>query len=341
MTAHGSTRQRAFAAACTLAAAGKRPTMAAVREALDGKGSQQAIGAGIDDWLDEAARRFQIPGLPEELCALAVQVWDRACFQAGTQWSAAKTDLEGRVADLDGRLAAVAAERDLARAEAEQLAAALATREARLREVQDACDRTRHTLDERNDALRETTAELARARAQGEEQARQREQADRVTNATQESLREAQERRARLETDLEVARARAQLLERAEASAHGALAHARGDLEAAQASVAELRTALSQRDGHVATLTATVQAEQESRDADTQHWLGRLSDSQAVLAEARTREAALIEEKKALGLEVQRLRQDLRGLQAEFKAFQGRLAAPAPLAGGDTGSHPP
>ena len=54
MTAHGSTRQRAFEAACTLAAAGKRPTIAAVREELGGKGSQQAIGAG----LDEAARRF-------------------------------------------------------------------------------------------------------------------------------------------------------------------------------------------------------------------------------------------------------------------------------------------
>jgi hypothetical protein len=136
MTAPGSTRQRAFAAACALAAAGQRPTRAAVRACLGGKGSQQAIGAGIDDWLDEAARRFQIPGLPEELRAHVVQVWDRACHQAGAQWSAAKADLEGRVSDLDGRLAAVAAERDLARAEADARATAMTAQDARLREVQ-------------------------------------------------------------------------------------------------------------------------------------------------------------------------------------------------------------
>ena len=35
---------------------------------------------------------------------------------------------------------------------------------------------------------------------------------------------------------------------------------------------------VSERDGQLATLTATVQAEQQARDADTQHWLSRLSE---------------------------------------------------------------
>lgn len=59
-------------------------------------------------------------------------------------------------------------------------------------------------------------------------------------------------------------------------------------------------------------LCATVQAEQQARDTDTQHWLSRLAEHQAAVAEARAREAVLIQEKKALALEAQRLRQDLR-----------------------------
>ncbi|AUB85181.1 hypothetical protein [Candidatus Thiodictyon syntrophicum] len=72
---------------------------------------------------------------------------------------------------------------------------------------------------------------------------------------------------------------------------------------------------VSERGGQLAALTATVPAEQQARDADTQHWLSRLSEHQAAVAEARTRETALTEEKKALTLEARRLRQDLRKVQ--------------------------
>ncbi|WP_295587281.1 DNA-binding protein [uncultured Lamprocystis sp.] len=140
MSAHGATRQRAFQTACTLAAAGKRPTIAAVREGLGGKGSQQAIGAGIDDWLDEAARRFQIPGIPEALRAQVVEVWDQACGLAGEQWDGAKAALEAQVSGLDAQVAAVAEERNAARTESERLVAELNNQGTTLRETLDALD---------------------------------------------------------------------------------------------------------------------------------------------------------------------------------------------------------
>ncbi|HYN77601.1 MAG TPA: DNA-binding protein, partial [Lamprocystis sp. (in: g-proteobacteria)] len=69
MSAHGETRRRAFEAACTLAAEGKRPTLLAIRDRLDGRGGAQAIADGLNDWIDEAGKRFAIPGVPEELRA--------------------------------------------------------------------------------------------------------------------------------------------------------------------------------------------------------------------------------------------------------------------------------
>jgi len=325
MSAHGATRQRAFQTACTLAAAGKRPTIAAVREGLDGKGSQQAIGAGIDDWLDEAARRFQIPGIPEALRTQVVEVWDQACRLAGEQWFDAKSALETRVSGLDAQVAAVAGERDAASTEIERLAAALNSQSTTLLETQDALELAGNSLAARTAALQETTEALAQSRAQSEDQSRQRDHAERVAAAAAESLKAAQERIARLQVEQEVATARAELLERAEALARDAAAQTRADLEVAQALAEQLRGSLSECDGQLATLTATVQAEQQARDGDTQHWLSRLAEHQAAVVEARAREAALTEEKKALTLEAQRLRQDLRKVQPEIK---GHLASP-------------
>lgn len=316
MSAHGATRRRAFEVACALAAIGKRPTIAAVREGLDGKGSQQAIGAGIDDWLDEAARRFQIPGIPEALRTQVVEVWDQACRLAGERWFVAKTALEVRVSDLDAQLAAVTGERDAARTEFNRLDADLNSQGMTLRETQDALDLARNTLAARTEALQETTEALAQARVQGEDQARQRDHAERVAAASAESLKAAQERIARLQVEQEVATARAELLERAEATAQSVAAQARGDLDATQSLVYELRKSLSERDGQLAALTSTVQSEQQSRDADTQHWLARIEELQLSVADHRAREAAWVEERKGLATEVQRLGQDVRRVRA-------------------------
>ena len=87
MSAHGETRRRAFEAACTLAAEGQRPTLLSVRERLNGRGGQKAIADGLSDWIDEAATRFAIPGVPEELRAQVVALWDLASRQADGRWA--------------------------------------------------------------------------------------------------------------------------------------------------------------------------------------------------------------------------------------------------------------
>lgn len=57
---------------------------------------------------------------------------------------------------------------------------------------------------------------------------------------------------------------------------------------------------MTERDGQVAALTSTVQSEQQSRDADTQHWLARIEELQLSVADHRAREAAWIEDRKGL-----------------------------------------
>jgi chromosome segregation ATPase len=183
-------------------------------------------------------------------------------------------------------------------------------------ETPDALELAGNSLAARTAALQETIEALA--------QSRQRDHAERVAAAA-DSLKAAQERIARIQVDQEVAAARAELLERAEALARGAAIQTRADLEAAQALAEQLRCSVSERDGQRATLATTVQAEQQARDADTQHWLSRLAEHQAAMAEARARETALIEEKRTLALEAQRLRQDLRRVQSEIT---GRFASP-------------
>ena len=108
MSAHGETRRRAFEAACTLAAEGQRPTLQSVRERLNGRGGQKAIADGLSDWIDEAATRFAIPGVPEELRTQVVALWDLASRQADGRWAEARGALEARLAAGE---AAVRAER--------------------------------------------------------------------------------------------------------------------------------------------------------------------------------------------------------------------------------------
>ena len=114
MSAHGETRRRAFEAACTLAAEGQRPTLLAVRERLNGRGGQKAIADGLSDWIDEAATRFAIPGVPEELRTQVVALWDRASRQADGRWAEARGALEARLAASEAAQAATLAELELA-----------------------------------------------------------------------------------------------------------------------------------------------------------------------------------------------------------------------------------
>lgn len=312
MTAHGHTRKRAFDAACRLAASGQRPSVTSVRSALGGAGGQQAIQQGLQDWMDEAARRFQVPGIPDPLHGPMVALWDASCRISDERWATQKGALEGRIATLEGELdqfreALMSREDALARLTAEHSAQA-----HELSRTQDALDGARIELEARTSELSQLRNELGRLSMEAGEQSSRRAHAERVAGEARASLENAQERIAEMRGALDVARARAELLERSEADARRVAQQTRSDLESAQAEISELRRTMSERDGQIGALTATLQTEQQARDADTQHWLTRLSEHQAAVLDIKAREAELIEEKKELTLEVRRLGQDLR-----------------------------
>lgn len=312
MTAHGHTRKRAFDTACRLAASGQRPSVTSIRSALGGTGGQQAIQQGLQDWMDEAARRFQVPGIPEPLHGPMVALWDASCRTSDERWATRKGTLDGRIATLEGDLeqlreSLVSREDALVRLTTEHNAQA-----QELSRTLDALDGARTELEEHASEVFRLRDELDRVTAEAEEQSRRSAHAERVAAEARTSLESAQERIAEMRAALDVARARSDLLERSEADARQVAQQTRADLESAQVQMSELGRAMSERDGQIAALTVTLQTEQQAREADTQHWLTRLSEHQSAHLEIKAREAALIEEKKALTMEVRRLARDLR-----------------------------
>lgn len=316
MSSRGETRQRAFTAACELAAAGQRPSIRSIRERLGGGGGQQAIVDGLNDWIDEAARRFAVPGVPEELRAAVVALWDLASRQADGRWAEARGALEGRLAASEAaqsatlanleaangaiadHLAAIAAlqgERAVLADARDALTLALEGRTAELTALRAALDATRGALEQRTG---ERDAQTLRAQ-------RESQRAD----ATKASLDDAHGQILALQVQVGELTTRAALLEQARAAAEAALGALREDLERARQSVVE-------RDQQVQALTAALGREQEGREADVQHWLARLEERRAEAAAARAREATWGEERQRLQEEVGRLRQEVRVLQS-------------------------
>lgn len=327
MTTHGHTRQAAFRAACQLTAAGQCPTVASVRSALGGAGGQLQVQQGIKDWMDEATLRFRVPSVPEVLHAPLLAVWEAACQNSNERWAAERAVFADRVSALDAQVARLHEDLRVEREGALALAAARDALAKDLATTRDTRDVARANAEASAAEAQELRAGIAQARAEATEQTRQREHAERVVQEARESLARAQERIARLSADLEIASARESLLEQAAADAKALAALARGDLETAQGEIRDLRTRLAERDGQLAGLTATVQAEQKARDADTEHWLARLAEHQAAVAAAKEREATLIEEKKALSADNQRLRASMRRAAA-VSAPVGASSAP-------------
>jgi hypothetical protein len=224
MSTHGDTRKAAFEAACRLAAAGERPTVVAVRAKLGGKGGQNAIQAGLTDWIAEAAKRFQLPGLPESLQMAVIAFWDVACQTAKTQWdeerAAFLTQLEARDQQLAERTQerdALERERDQIRAERDQRTQAFeqaqgelfaAHQRSRTLETERA-DLAQRLADAqvRTEQLEQSGTELA-ARVRELEHSEQRlsealERSDRERDQWQVQARTAEQRVARLEQALE------------------------------------------------------------------------------------------------------------------------------------------
>jgi chromosome segregation ATPase len=316
MSAHGETRRRAFEAACALAAEGQRPTLLSVRERLNGRGGQKAIADGLSDWIDEAATRFAIPGVPEELRAQVVALWDLASRQADGRWTEARGALEARLAASEAAHAARLADLERATTAISAHLATITTVQAERAALVDRRDALSLDLEARLAEITILHADLVAARATSEQLASERDtqarRADREAqraDATKASLDAAHGQILTLQVQVGELTTQGALLEQARNTAEAAFGPLREDLERMRASVLE-------RNGQVQALTAALGREQEGREADVQHWLARLEERQAEVTAARAREAAWGEERQRLQEAVARLRRELHVLQA-------------------------
>jgi hypothetical protein len=311
MSARGATRRAAYDAACAIAAAGRRPTIAEVRSRLGG-GGQQAILAGLDDWQGEVVRRFALPEVPEALRGLTTELWGAACAEADGRWAKTRAGLETQVSEHQSALAELRAAREATLAEARRLAERLAAREGELHDTRDALERAQGEIAAGREALHRETVALGAAREAGEEEARARALAERETALARTALQDAQAQAARLAVAQEVAAARAQLLEQSLTEAKAEGERGRAALAAAQSQAAGLARALAERDAQSEAFAAALAREQAGREEDTRHWLARLEEQRAALAEAKERALTLALERRELAQEGRRLRAQLR-----------------------------
>ncbi|ADC64121.1 DNA-binding protein [Allochromatium vinosum] len=306
MGAHGDTRTAAFEAACQLAAAGERPTVVAVRAKLGGKGGQNAVQAGLNDWIAEAAKRFQLPGLPESLQMAVIAFWDVACQTAKTQWDGERAALLSQLEGRDQQLAERTQERDALERERDERTQALeqaqgelfvAHQHTRALETERA-DLAQRLADAeaRTEQLEQSGAELA-ARVRALEHSEQRlsealERSERECDQWQVQARTAEQSVARLEQAREDSeRERARLAE--------ALAQSRSNLETG-------RAALAERETRITTLTDLLERTQATHEAESAHWLLQIDDQRQALSEARERERRWNQERTALLEEIRR-----------------------------------
>lgn len=333
MSSHGQTRRAAYEAACDLAAQGRRPSASAIRERLGG-GGQQALLAGLNDWVDEAARRFQIPAIPEELRGALVTIWDLACREGEARWSQAREALERRVVEEEQAHSATRDERDAAVATVAEQDAEIQSLREELQRTQDAHQAAQGVLESRTEELREREATLAETTSARDALATRLDHEKRIAAAARESLEHAQALIATLQTQHEVAMARVEMLERAEIEAKGTAAQTRADLERSQRQADELRASLAERDAQTGALTEAVEREQQARDADAKHWMARVEELQVTIASYRDREAEFIKERRAGAKEVGRLRDELSNtlalLRSEREEAMRAKARPQP-----------
>ena len=332
MSTHGDTRRAAFRAACELAAGGERPTVVAVRARLGGKGGQAAIQAGLNDWVEEAARRFQLPALPESLQTAVIAFWDVACHTAQREWDEARDELLRQLKARDEQLASLSAahealgrDRDQVAREGEQRAQALelaqaellaAHQHARVLETERAdLEQRRADAEARIVHLEQAHTQLAAQLRALEDDGRRREDALRLAEREREQwqlqARAAEQTVARLEQSLaDQADHRARLEERVQES------HA---LQARQ------QQALDEREARIQTLIASLERAQATYDAESAHWLAQIDDQRQALGAAREREQRLEQARATLWQEVQALTQALRmHLEASAEAVSER-----------------
>jgi len=319
MSARGETRQKAFQAACHLAARGQRPSVRSIRELLNGAGGQQAIVDGLNDWLDEAARRFQVPGLPDEILAQVAALWTAACDVGEARWRQDKASLQAQLQSAQDSLAEVTAECNRIASELEQTMANLEAAHTALSAMEDRAIGAEARLQEERQTLASAQTELAAVQSARETLTRDIEYQRRLTEEARTSQQHVEADLVAVRVAVEARTGRIAVLETSLAEAGNDVEELRTISARQEAMVAGLTQRLSDRDATVAKLTAALDREQQGREADTEHWLKRLDEIRTAGDEARTREVRLVEENDRLVKEIHHLRQALTVARSEIK----------------------
>ncbi|MBK1720049.1 DNA-binding protein [Thiocystis violacea] len=316
MSAHGDTRRRAYAAACALAAAGERPSVAAVRARLEGQGGQQAIQAGLNDWIQEAARRFQIPTLPEALQDAVATLWQLACQTARDQWDGERESLTAQLAD--GARSRLALEQEHQAAQVAfaqgqtQWAATRSELIAQQQQTQVAASHIEALERQLSEAREQLDAVTPRQAALGERLA-----------ALEDALEQARTEQGQWQERAARAEAAVARLEPAAANMARYHEHLEETCREARGLQATHQQELAERDARLQTLTGLLERTQAAYDAESARWLVQIDDQRQALAAANARERRLDQERTALWNEVQSLTYALRARQEERDASRG------------------
>lgn len=313
MSAHGDTRKAAFEAACRLAASGERPTVVAVRARLGGKGGQAAIQGGVNDWIEEAARRFQLPALPESLQGAVIAFWELACETAKAQWDEARTGMLAQLESRDQQLTILTQARDALERECDQTLAAHDRHAQALQQAQaELFASHQHTR-----ALETERADLAQRLADAEARAEQLEQsgaqlAARVHDLEhgEQRLSEALERSERArdqwQGEARTAEQTVARLEQRQEDGERERARLTEALAQHQTALDEGRAALAEREARIRTLTDLLERTQATHEAESARWLVQIDDQRQALSAAREREQRWDQERAALLEEIRR-----------------------------------
>jgi len=186
--------QKIHAAADALAAAGKKPTLTAVRDAVGG-GSFTTISEAMKSWSGRHAAPAELNTTPEAIskagAELSAALWKQAKAQAETQLQAeraaldeARTALEQETAEAAGLADTLASENELLKAEVQKLKDDAAAQAQMLAGVT-----TRATAAE---------AALVECRARAEQLEKQLERAEKKADEASEVAAKAREEAAEL-----------------------------------------------------------------------------------------------------------------------------------------------
>ena len=267
------TQEQIFAAADQIAAEGRRPTQAAIRDITGG--SYTTISPALNAWKERqkaAAAPAQEPAptaLGERMAELAAEIWSQAMELATRRLAAEREALEQARLDIEAAQAESAELADQLSAEIDQARTTIAAHEQALADARTEADALRQELGNlraqgavAQARVEEMRAELERAHQANAETQRERDQARRDGQEEAQALREklalASERADTL--DARLAQRDAELERAQQASTE-----ARQELDQARQDAAELKGRLTAHQEQINALLARIQPEGKAR----------------------------------------------------------------------------